>query len=53
MINVSLWRDIPSAQQMERLQAMLDQGAVLTKLGVTFIRPIPNCETLWSFTAPG
>lgn len=48
MVNVSLWRDLPSAQQMGKLQAMLDQGAELTKLGVTFVRPIPNCETLWS-----
>ena len=43
MVNVSLWRDLPSAQQMGKLQAMLDQGAALTKLGVTFVRPIPNC----------
>ena len=48
MVNVSLWKDVPSAEQMGRLQAMLDQGAALTRLGVTFVRPIPNCETLWS-----
>lgn len=48
MVNVSLWKDLASAQQMEKLQAMLDQGAELTKLGVTFVRPIPNCEALWS-----
>ena len=48
MVNVSLWKDVPSAEQMGKLQAMLDQGAELGKLGVTFVRPIPNCETLWS-----
>ena len=48
IVNVSLWRDVPSAEQMGRLQAMLDQGVALSQLGVTFVRPIPNCETLWS-----
>ena len=48
MVNVSLWKDVSSTQQMGKRQAMLDQGAELTKLGVTFVRPIPNCETLWS-----
>ena len=38
----------PSAEQMGKLQAMLDQGAELSKLGVTFVRPFPNCATLWS-----
>jgi hypothetical protein len=32
MVNVSLWEDLSSAQQMGKLQAMLDQGAELTKL---------------------
>ena len=48
MVNVSLWSDLSSAQQMGRLQEMLDQGEQLTKLGVNFVRPIVNCETLWS-----
>ena len=48
MVNVSLWIDLPSAEQMGKLQAMLDQGAELGKLGVTFVRPIPNCTTSWS-----
>lgn len=48
MVNVSLWADLSSAEQMGKLQAMLDQGAELSKLGVTFVRPIPNCATLWS-----
>jgi hypothetical protein len=43
-----LWKDVASAEQMGKLQAMLDHGAELTKLGVTFLRPIPNCKTLWS-----
>jgi hypothetical protein len=50
MMNVSLWKDVPSANQMSTLQAMLDLGGVFTNLGVKFTRPIPNCETLWSWT---
>jgi hypothetical protein len=48
MVNVSIWKDEPSAEQMGSLQAMLDQGAVLTRLGVKFVRPIANFETVWS-----
>jgi hypothetical protein len=43
-----LWKDVPSAEQMSTLQAMLDEGEVLTKLGVEFVRPITNLETLWT-----
>jgi hypothetical protein len=48
MVNVSLWKDLSSPEQIGKLQAVLDQGAELGKLGVTFVRPIPNCATLWS-----
>jgi hypothetical protein len=48
LVNVSLWKDVPSAEQMSTLQAMLDEGEVLTKLGVEFVRPITNLETLWT-----
>jgi hypothetical protein len=48
LVNVSLWKDVPSADQMSTLQAMLDQAEVLTKLGVQFVRPITNFDTVWS-----
>jgi hypothetical protein len=50
IVNVSLWRDVPSAEQMSKLQAMLDLGAEMTRLGVQFVRPIPNFEPIWTFT---
>ena len=52
IVNVSLWESVAAAEQMGTLQQMLDQGAVLTGLGVQFVRPIPNFETLWSFRPP-
>jgi hypothetical protein len=48
MVNVSVWKDETSAEQMASLQAMLDQAAVFTRLGVEFVRPIANFETVWS-----
>ena len=49
IVNVSLWETERAAEQMSTLQQMIDQGGVLTRLGVQFVRPIPNCEALWSF----
>ena len=51
IVNVSAWADVPSAEQMGKLQAMLDLGAEMARLGVTFVRPIANFEPIW--TAPG
>ena len=48
IVNVSLWKDIESAAQMDTLQAMIDLGKAVVELGVKFERPIPNCTTLWS-----
>jgi hypothetical protein len=48
VVNVSLWKDVPSAEQMSTLRAMLDEGEVMTKLGVQYVRPITNFETVWS-----
>lgn len=50
IVNVSLWRDVPSAEQMSKLQAMLDLGAEMSRMGVQFVRPIPNFEPVWTFT---
>jgi hypothetical protein len=52
IVNVSLWRDVAAAQQMSRLQAMLDLGGEMTRLGVQFVRPIANSEPIWTATAP-
>jgi hypothetical protein len=48
VVNVSLWESVQAAEQMATLQPMLDAGAVLTKLGVQFVRPIVNASTLWA-----
>jgi len=48
VVNVSLWASAQAAEQMATLQAMLDAGAALARLGVQFVRPIVNASTLWS-----
>lgn len=48
LVNVSLWESVEAAEQLTTLQAMLDAGGVLTRLGAEFVRPIVNAETLWS-----
>ena len=50
IVNVSLWRDVPRAEQMGRLQSMLDLGGEMTRLGVQFVRPIANSEPIWTVT---
>ena len=50
IVNVSAWRDAPSAEQMGKLQAMLDLGGDMSRLGVSFVRPITNFEPIWTFT---
>jgi hypothetical protein len=50
VVNVSLWESVEAAEQMSNLQAMLDAGGVLARLGVEFVRPIVNAETLWANT---
>ncbi len=53
LINVSTWKDLASAEQMGRLQSMLDRGGELAAMGVTFVRPIPNGEVLWRAQSSG
>jgi hypothetical protein len=48
LTNVSLWKDLASAEQMATLQAMIEQGKALAAIGVKFIRPITNSESLWT-----
>jgi hypothetical protein len=50
VVNVSLWESVEAAEQMANLQAMLDAGGVLARLGGEFVRPIVNAETVWANT---
>lgn len=47
MINVSVWKTVADARQMETLQPMRDLASEFIAAGVTFERPINNYETLW------
>jgi quinol monooxygenase YgiN len=47
MVNVSVWRSLADAQQMQTLAPMLALAEEFTREGVRFERPIINYETLW------
>jgi hypothetical protein len=47
MINVSVWRSLEDAVQMQTLAPMLALAESFAQLGVRFERPILNYETLW------
>jgi hypothetical protein len=47
MVNVSMWRSVADAQQMQSLAPMLALAEEFTRAGVVFERPIANYETLW------
>ncbi len=47
MTNVSVWRSLADAKQMETLVPMLALAKDFTQMGVTFERPIINYETIW------
>jgi quinol monooxygenase YgiN len=47
MVNVSVWRSLTDAKQMETLSSMLALAAEFSKLGVNFERPIINYDILW------
>ncbi len=47
MVNVSVWRSVADAQQMQTLGPMLALAEEFTREGVRFERPIINYETLW------
>jgi hypothetical protein len=47
MVNVSEWKSLADAKQMETLAPMLALAGEFVKLGVVFERPIANYETLW------
>jgi hypothetical protein len=47
MVNVSVWKSLADAKQMDMLAPMLALADEFVKLGVIFERPIANYETLW------
>lgn len=47
MVNVSVWRSLTDAEQMETLAPMLALADEFSQLGVNFERPIVNYEVLW------
>jgi hypothetical protein len=47
--NVSVWKTLEDAHQMDSLQPMLAQRPILEAAGVGF-EPITNHETLWTIT---
>ena len=50
VVNVSIWKDLAAAKQMDSLQAMLAQRPILEGAGVTFDR-IANYDPLWTIDA--
>jgi hypothetical protein len=47
LTNVSVWKTLADAQQMDRFQPMLDLGKSFTAKGATFERPIMNYAMQW------
>lgn len=46
LVNVSIWKDLAAAKQLDTLQAMLAQRPILEAAGVAF-DPIINYDPLW------
>ncbi len=49
MTNISLWDTVANARQLDTFQPMLDAGKQFVAAGATFVRPIINATTMWSF----
>jgi quinol monooxygenase YgiN len=47
MVNVSVWRSVADADQMQTLAPMLALAEEFARAGVVFERPILDYETLW------
>jgi hypothetical protein len=47
LTNVSVWRTLEDAKQLDTFQPMLDLGKVFASKGATFERPIMNYASLW------
>jgi quinol monooxygenase YgiN len=48
MVNVSVWRSLADAQQMQTFGPMLALAEAFVREGVRFERPIINYEALWA-----
>ena len=44
---VSIWKTLDDAKQLDTFQLMLDLGKTFVQKGATFERPIMNYSTLW------
>ena len=53
LTNVSVWRTLQDAKQMDTFQPMLDLGKVFASKGATFERPIMNYASLWEIVPEG
>ncbi|WP_297514145.1 hypothetical protein [uncultured Caulobacter sp.] len=51
LTNVSLWRGLDQARQLDHFQPMLDLAPRFVALGARFERPIINASTLWRIDA--
>lgn len=47
LTNVSVWKTLQDAKQMDTFRPMLDLGKAFAEKGATFERPIMNYATLW------
>lgn len=47
LAQVSIWKTLDEAKQLDTFQPMLDLGKTFTQKGATFERPIINYLTLW------
>jgi len=47
LTNVSVWRTLEDAKQLDTFQPMLDLGKVFVSKGASFERPIMNYASLW------
>lgn len=50
LVNVSLWRTLEDAKQLDTFQPMLDLGKEFASKGATFERPIMNYASQWEIT---
>jgi hypothetical protein len=48
LTNISIWRTLDDAKQMDSFQSMLDLGKRFAEQGARFERPIMNYTTLWA-----
>jgi hypothetical protein len=47
MINVSVWRSLQEAKQLDDFPPMRKLAVEFSRAGVVFERPVANYETLW------